>query len=473
MERESSKLFRNNRIYTILLSLLLVGFIVFDLSYTFRQFYLTPIDGDMAGGVVPAEDVKPILEHPLGLAVIHAEEAYPNPNKFFSHWTFYHYFNHVPNWLQHFVSPLDSVYLACAIAKILMQILLLWLMAVAVTGFLNPFRLHNLIVIALFSTLFQTYGYHSYMGIIDPAITYSFFYALPIIFLAIYLIPYWLCVRHGKSVSRIFSFLWLLWIPLATLSGPLNPGIALIIILLLGVHLLFHHQRSSTYQLITFVPLALASVYSLFIGTFNSISQAPELDLWSRYAVLPKGLFTLLTGKLSWLLIILTLVINSILVCKWIPSAWKQIKRELWWVLAFSLIYILLLPFGGYRDYRPYILRYDTFLPVTLCFIYLVISTSLRLLTYIKGKKFFIPLAYLLLFAFAFENADNMNFTTNSAERNAIATIATSPQPVVPIPSDCKLASWYIISQPEDSKLICDMFVRFNVFSPDKRFYNQ
>ena len=278
---------RNSRLYSRLLSVLLIAFLIFDLSYTFRQFYLTPIDGDMAGGVVPAEDVKPILERPLGLAVIHADEAYPNPNKFFSHWSFYYYFNLVPNWLQHFVSPLDSVYLACAIAKILMQIILLWLMAVAVTGFLNPLRLHNLIVIALFSALLQTYGYRNYMGIIDPAITYSFFYALPIIFLAIYLIPYWLHVHHGKSIPIWFSYLWLLWLPVVSLSGPLNPGIALVISLLLGVQLLVHRQRPTTLQLITFIPLALSSVYSLFIGTFNSISQAPALDLWARYAVLP------------------------------------------------------------------------------------------------------------------------------------------------------------------------------------------
>jgi hypothetical protein len=29
-----------------------------------------PLDGDMAGGIVPAEDVKPILKDPFGVSVL-------------------------------------------------------------------------------------------------------------------------------------------------------------------------------------------------------------------------------------------------------------------------------------------------------------------------------------------------------------------------------------------------------------------
>ena len=38
-----------------------------DLTYSFVQHYSMPLDGDMAGGIVPAEDVKPILKDPFGI----------------------------------------------------------------------------------------------------------------------------------------------------------------------------------------------------------------------------------------------------------------------------------------------------------------------------------------------------------------------------------------------------------------------
>jgi hypothetical protein len=53
---------RKEIIYFVLLVLTLS-----DVGYSFLQHYNTPFDGDMAGGIVPAEDVKPVLESPLGL----------------------------------------------------------------------------------------------------------------------------------------------------------------------------------------------------------------------------------------------------------------------------------------------------------------------------------------------------------------------------------------------------------------------
>ena len=56
------------------------------------QHYSMPLDGDMAGGIVPAEDVKLILNDPFGISVITDNAVYPNPNRYFAHWTFFTYF---------------------------------------------------------------------------------------------------------------------------------------------------------------------------------------------------------------------------------------------------------------------------------------------------------------------------------------------------------------------------------------------
>ena len=78
-------------IYCILLLLLLA-----DLGYSFAQHLSQPLDGDMAWNIVPGDDVKPILESPLGTGVILANKSYPNPNRFFCHYFMREYFVTIP-----------------------------------------------------------------------------------------------------------------------------------------------------------------------------------------------------------------------------------------------------------------------------------------------------------------------------------------------------------------------------------------
>lgn len=63
--------------------------LLLDLSYSFVQHLSMPLDGDMAGGIVPSDEVKQVLSDPFGVSVIFKNAVYPNPNRFFAHWTFY------------------------------------------------------------------------------------------------------------------------------------------------------------------------------------------------------------------------------------------------------------------------------------------------------------------------------------------------------------------------------------------------
>ena len=114
-------------LYTFVLFILLL-----DFTHSFEHYYYTPIDGDLPGAIVPADDVLPILDSPLGFNTLFNGEEYPNPNKYFAHKICHLWFNNVPLFLQHFVSPIDSLYLTCAIGKLLMHILLIIIIITAI-----------------------------------------------------------------------------------------------------------------------------------------------------------------------------------------------------------------------------------------------------------------------------------------------------------------------------------------------------
>ena len=116
-------------LYLVLLLLLLL-----DISYSFIQHEHIPLEGDIAGGVVPASDVQKILNDPFGFNVIFKNQIYPNPNRFFAHWFMSAYFKTMPFVFQKFVSPVDSIYLSCALAKIIIQISIIFLIAICICG---------------------------------------------------------------------------------------------------------------------------------------------------------------------------------------------------------------------------------------------------------------------------------------------------------------------------------------------------
>ena len=82
------------------------------------------------------------------------------------------YFKTMPFVFQKFVSPIDSIYLSCALAKTVIQVSIIFLIALFICGIRKIFKKEILIAAVLITPLFQTCGYQSYMGIIDKSITY-------------------------------------------------------------------------------------------------------------------------------------------------------------------------------------------------------------------------------------------------------------------------------------------------------------
>jgi hypothetical protein len=447
-----------------------------------------PLDGDMAGGIVPAEDVKPILKDPFGISVITDNAVYPNPNRYFAHWTFYTYFNCAPICLQSFVDPIDSVYLTGALAKIFIQILIFTFLSFYITGRQKVFSSDFLIAAVLVIPLFQTNGYRSYMGIIDPSITYTFFYALPCAILLLFYLPFYYDSVYGTSlmkkwVVKIFVFAMAIYV---VFDGALNPGIILTITLLYGLksylmtdkNLSFIKRTIQTFQIIPktylffFSLISLLSLYALHIGTNNSIFLGETISIGERYARIPMGILTVVTQKIGFPIFLIVIGINIFLLRRNIQN--NEIKKSLRifsWIGLFALFYILLLPLGGYKEYRPYILRYDTIMPITLGLIFIYAMSSYQLIKHFNGKSKYLYLALTFVFTFVFSNADKLELNKNACEKLALEKISKSNDKVVLIENDCTVLSWDKITDSTKSALNGQLLKKWKITSDNKQYY--
>ncbi|MCX6183234.1 MAG: hypothetical protein NT150_15080 [Bacteroidetes bacterium] len=448
-----------------------------DLSFSFFQHYTTPLDGDVAGGIIINEDVKKIFEDPFGIGVITKNEMYSNPNRFFVHWTFAEYFKNIPLLLQKITDPINSVYLSCAIAKILIQTMILYLLAFFISGSKNIFKIEFLIAAVIITPLFQNNGYQAYMGIIDQSITYSFFYALPCAFLLLFYKPFFQIYFQKKSpdnslLGKIFLVVLAIALPL---SGPLNPGVVLVLSLLF----IFNDPRKKIKEIPPFyltilILISLVSIYSLYIGRNNSIFIGENVGLLERYSRLPKGLYFIFSARIAWPLILLLIIANSLFIKKYFHNEeGSKLLRTLKWISLFSLLYILLLPLGGYKNYRENIIRYDTFLPVTLCLIFYFGASSVFLIKSFTGKKKTIYLSVIVLFSCIFTFTDKAKFDRNVCEKNALHQLAESKEKIVLINSNCGIIAWGKFTKPEDSRTNCKLLQYWGIIKEEKLYYQK
>jgi hypothetical protein len=470
---------------------ILLLFLLANLGYSFVQHLSQPLDGDMSWNIVPGNNVRQILADPFGIGVIIRNQSYPNPNRFFCHWTIKEYFTITPLVLQKFVQPIDSIYLSCALVKISIQVMLILLLATAISGTTNFLKLDFLIGAVLVAPLFQTNGYQDYMGIIDTSPSYTFFYALPCAFLLLYFLPFILKYYHKKepAAQLLINVLWIPFALVISLSGPLNPGIVLIFSLLLFYNTItnnyFQSDQQGFFKRIAnsilripksywfyLLPITIFSLYSLYIGRYNSYNiNKPLIELYSR---LPNGIYHQFVRKLGFPVLFIAIVLNIIIINATNKTVeGKKILGIFKWISLFSLLYILLLPLGGYRDYRPNILRYDTIMPITLSLMFMFGISTLFLFNNLKSKQkiWYIPIIVGVLFIFM--NDNDALFDKNKCERTALKEIAESKDKIVLLPNDCTVLSWGKIIRPEDSELNARLLTIWRVTKNDRLYYNK
>jgi hypothetical protein len=449
--------------------LLPLALLIADTVFSFMQFVHLPLDGDLAPIVLPSEFYAKVMSDPFGWQAVAEHQNYAGSNRFFAHWSMAAYFRVVPIWLQRITDPINSLYLSAALAKTAMQLGLISLL-VAYTRLFVQKPIHWAWLALLVFPLFQTGGFHISMGVIDESITYTFFYALPNLLLLLFFLP---IVRQlvEPAVGHIdkihFLFLFML-APVLAFHGPLVPGIALVISFVSGIqHFISGAQSKKSVRFLLFW-LSTLCLYSLYVGSFNQEGLTSTVSLSERFMKLPGGIYRMLCTKIGLPLLVVTTSAQFIWLYKK-GLATQQVRLALWLFLG-SVLFTLLLPFGGYREYRPEIIRRDTAAPVLTILFFLFALSGVLVQQHSSGKRKWLHRALLALFLCVFTLADARIKKKNQCEREALNQIAQSTQTVVVLKTQCTIMAWDLVRNADDSRTNTDFLMRLNIIKSPKLY---
>lgn len=476
--------------FWVIILLLLIA----DAFYSFNQFYYAKLDGDIARGLVPEDNFKQILTDPFGYNVIVNKKSYGGTNRFFTIWTANEYFKTIPFLLQKFVNPIDSIYLSCAIAKLFIQILLIFLISVYVKLSSTCNWKKYLLILFLITPLFQANGYNSYMGVIDKSVSYSFSYALPIACLLLYFLPfYFVSFNKGYLFKQpvVVNSLICMGAVVLAFSSPIIQGIILIVCTIIILSEWVNNFKSiknqsllkrvvssffmiSRFYLLHFLFIGQLCMYSFYIGLYNIENFTHVLPLADRYAKIPLGLFYLLTQKLGYPVLLLMICTNLILIKRiFYDNEGKVIIKLARLIAIFSFLYICLIPLGGFRIYRPNILRYDTIIPITIALIFLYALSSYFLLAHFYQKKKWTYAAITLCFMLIYTNADKPDSSDYLCERVALQEISISNKDTVELNSSCTVLAWDKITDCKESELNAQLLFYWRITDKKKLYYQK
>ncbi len=481
-------MFKDDRLIVLVLILLLLG----DVGFSFYQYLQMPLDGDLADIVLPSDRCDEVLADPLGLTALFEGEVYTSPNRWVVHALLSNYMRSMPLMLQVFWAPIPSIYLSAALLKVLTHLLLLFVAGLYLDLLGISKKIYLLVSLLILSSFFQAVGYHSSMGMIDQSLSYASFYALPLGIFLLYLYPFFRILPSEDSSSWPVG-IYLVMIPLALVQSLGGPLIAPLAVLLCGgmwgyLWLSSYHNNSydgesklvgrlwramgdiSQPIRIIFPIFVIFSLYSIYLGRFNIENEVEGPGLWERYLLLPRGIFSMMTAKPGpWLLLLLTLV-------QWIGlgrmgKLQGPIKRLLIGAGLLTLVYLLILPLGGYREYRPLIVRRDTFMPIYLLLMFFNIY-SLGLLLKLSSPVFRPWICCLGLgIGLFFSLADAQAPPKNSCEIASMKELQEKTSPVA-LSRECSLMSWKPIKNPGESAPQAKLLLHWGVTEEAKYYFH-
>lgn len=352
--------------------------ILADLGRTGLWFFRTQFDPDLSRVAGPTQSYAHVLHDPFGVDGLHTGLRYPGAGRAMVHLTTKAWADHVLGWMHLAVSdPVRSLYLALALTAVLVHLGFL----VVGRGYLRAYQ-----PMSTTSTIFSAFGLslfvqlasqRFYLGIIDHSMSYTFAYAIPLLTLAAFFLPVYRSLLHGDYVPSPLASVAL--VPLAlylAFSGPLvQPVVALIGVLLVGAQAVCRNRLLVHRRLVPgLAALAILSAWGMYISQFNSES-ATSVTIATRYTLLRHGLFQVLVRPASpWPLLVAAFAFLYRFVSRSSQDrARLRLRKHLLVGVGFSAAWLALLPLGGYRNYRPFILSSVTLLPVTLIAVYLFV----------------------------------------------------------------------------------------------------
>ena len=474
-----------------LLTGLLAAFVLLDLALTFWQNYQFPLDGDLTAIVLPASWYTQVLHDPFGWSVLTRHEVYSATNRFFAHAAMGLYWKNAPRLLQFLMSPIDSLYAASALFTTVTHALLVALLAAYIRQTTGEPRGHwgFWLAAALLVPLFQTEGFNEQMGVMNRAVTYTFFYAFPMALLLMLLWPFYraACRQQPLRVSAVQALLLVGLMVVLAFNGPVATAAIAVLLFGIGVYWAWEQwqrQRDpalrgsswlSGQAMVLLAVLAVLCLYSLYIGRSNS-ENTHDHTLWQLYQLLPFGIYTQLTWQPGLPVLLGVLLLNGQLVRRALPPTpgRQRVLLAMRCVGLFAVIYLLLLPLGGYRSYRPYLLRNDSILPILLGLIFAYGLSTYFLALQLRGRLRGGYLAVVVLAAGFFLYADRKLEmpVNNGCERWAMDQLSRAPEPVVQVANFCNILTWTPITDYHQSEINAEM-LRYWGVTKTKKLYQQ
>jgi len=446
--------------------------ILVDLINTFNIQRNVVLDGDVAIIVGPRGGYEVVLSDPFGLQVLLENKVYCAPNRYFAHETLIQYYTHVPQLFHAFNDPVESLYLATALGKVMIEVFLIVLLALYITA--EQLTLRNFLLSALIVLpFFHTFGFYHTIGIIDLAPSYAFAYALPIALLMLFFLPFYKSLYKEERLKLSWIILVLLAILaiFISLNGPIVPGVACVVAPCILLVLWFKAYRTQTNKsfvrrvfaslwaipktyLLPLSWLIFLSLYSLYIGQNNEESLWSEtIPMAERYRRLPIGFYEIITSQPGIPVMLIVIYMNAGIIYTLKSEYRTKVLTTLKWIGIFSLVYILLLPLGGYRPYRPNIIRIDTFLPVNLSLIYFIGLSTFYLLTdhsfVLKRVYTGLVVIVLLWFTYMEKNDALQSNYNNTCEKEQLYKLHNSKEEIIELSGNCNVLFWWRVPESE------------------------
>ena len=393
------------------------------------------LDGDIATIVLPIGSNQEVLKDPFGLQASIDHKKYSGPNRWFCHQSMRVLFIQVADMYDFFFKDkVLSIYLANMTGYMVAHLLLffaLFLYASVLTRKLNVGALFVIITIIPF---FHGSIFSKWFMLVDNSVTYTVFYTFPLAIALLYFYPFYKSIVLKQMFWSPYH--WLGWVFLAYIvafSSPFNPVIGILVST--GIFLHFWQENFSKQSTNEFphrvlksflqIPVhyfiflflfSLVCLYAIYVGTFNI--ENVTMRLQERYKIF----FQFLP---SYFISVPFLVVAFITIYALEISVWETLLEEqrrqikvLSFLIIIMLIYVFLIPFGGYRSYRPEILRGDITMPLTVILVIICSTGILFSWENLKNKPSKKYMATLLFTAFLFGVRINLTCLITKNRRN-------------------------------------------------------
>lgn len=475
---------------------LLVVFVLLDLALTFWQNYQLPLDGDLVAVVFPSPFYSSVLHDPFGWSVLTKNAVYAGPNRFFAHATMYAYWRHVPLLLHAILSPVSSLYAASALFSMALQAGLLGLLAVYIRRASGEARGQwgFWVAVALLVPLFQTAGFNGQMGLLDAAVTYTTFYALPLALLLVLLWPFFraACRQQPLRLPWTSAALLVGLMVVIAFNGVIATAAIAVLLFCIGVGWAWRQAQARLGRPVPTPPgaghwlsgqamlllglLAAICLYSIYIGQ-NNIENSHDHTVWQLYQLLPMGVYEQLTQQAGLPVLLLLLLVNAQLIRRLtVPSPERRrVLLLLRWMGVFTVIFLLLLPFGGYRAYRPNLLRNDSISPILLGLFFAYGLSTYFLLFQLKGRLRTRYLVGVCLCGAFFVRADAKLAmpVDNGCQRWAMDQLARATEPIVELSTYCNVLTWEPLTEYHGTDIHAQMLYYWGITPRKQLFYQK